>query len=261
MNNTPITDKDGHQGHLKRPLPLVIINIVYLLVSPWYLFVFIANIAQAQRLELYNLFFFFFVMTLGSLFVAWGLWKINRIGWWAVIVHSVLVLVHNFLYLFISIKNVNFHKMTGQELTYISAILFSIIMIGVVTYFVVIHDEFRVIFFNPRLRWWESDPRYYFNVIGHLKMEDEKKLEINLEDISINGIRTHEINGINPNLEDTGMVTFKYEDIEMMLNFKIVWIESNMLGLKFINTSNDQKKNIKRIIKSLKQKDSIREGR
>ncbi|MBI3543253.1 MAG: PilZ domain-containing protein [Deltaproteobacteria bacterium] len=53
--------------------------------------------------------------------------------------------------------------------------------------------EIRVPYFFPRIRWWESDPRYKLSVQTKLVREDKSELEGEIMDLSLGGcfIKTH----------------------------------------------------------------------
>jgi hypothetical protein len=246
------SESSAPQGHLKRPLPLLIITIVYAIMPVYYLVIFIINILSDNNIDLvYNISFFLVVMTFGTLLVAWGLWKINKFGWFAVIIHSIIILGHNFIVV-----------LNKPTLTIIlQGAVFQVIMIAIVAYFVIIHSRFRVIFFDSRLRWWESDPRYHFHYPAILHTSDNKKHKIMLDDISDNGIKSERLNKDFVTIGDRGCLSFEFENQQFEKDVEVIWIKEHKIGLKFVNMTSIQKKKIKHIIKTLKQREQLRDGR
>jgi hypothetical protein len=53
--------------------------------------------------------------------------------------------------------------------------------------------EIRVPYFFPRIRWWESDPRYKLSVQTKVAREDKTELEGEIMDLSLSGcfVKTH----------------------------------------------------------------------
>jgi len=189
-------------------------------------------------------------MTLGTLFVAWGLYKMNRIGWWAIIVHSTLVIIHNTL----TIINMPDKFMNVQ------GAIFQIITISIVLYLIVIREEFRIIFFNPRLRWWESKPRYLFPVDAILETSDGKKNNLKIEDISFYGIRTLPVKGDTVKMDDKAVISFEYDAIPVKGDVKVLRLVDSKIAMKFLFDSKQEIQSIKKIIRMLKQQNARKEG-
>lgn len=147
-------------GYAALALDLTMSGIVKMILSPWYWFV--SSIAVVA---------------------GFGLLKIRWYGWYA------------FLF-----SNFTIAYQTAVALAYYSESNFKTV-IFLVTFLVqivlgyIIGREIRVPYFFPRIRWWESDPRYKLSVQAKISQESEreKNLEGEIMDISLTGcfVKTH----------------------------------------------------------------------
>jgi len=246
------------KGYLKKPIILQIINIVYFIIPLYYIVAYVMLCMRHPTVGqmVYNTIFFFGIMTVGSLFVAFSLYRTNQIGWYAVIIHSLLVITHNIYTLF----SPAYKNPDGSNTNIILSVVFNIIMFAVILYFIVIHKKFRVLFFQPRLRWWESKPRYGFCIPAEITVNDVE-YEISLSDVSVGGIRIVRDSKVPFDERFDYYINFKYEGIPVFSPIKLVWLSDQSAGAKFISDSQESRSNIHRIVKMLKAAKKDKEGR
>jgi len=112
--------------------------------------------------------------------------------------------------------------------------------------------EVRATYFDPRLRWWESKPRYFFETDIQISFENEmlstETMLAKLSNISVGGLFVIMPKGLGQNSH----VNLKFEifGIPLELKAKIVYIKPDHVscGLQFIEVTKKQNKTVKQII-------------
>ncbi len=110
-----------------------------------------------------------------------GILRIRWYGWY-------LFLISNFLITYETAYDLSHHSVGDVK----TAMFFlTVALQGLLIYFV--GREIRVPYFFPRIRWWESDPRYKLSVQTKLLREDKSEMEGEIMDLSLGGcfIKTH----------------------------------------------------------------------
>jgi Tfp pilus assembly protein PilZ len=133
-------------------------GLVKVILSPWYWFVCAISV----------------IAGIGTLRIRWY-------GWYMFIFSNLLITYETALDIA--------HYSVGNFK--IAVFFLTIIMQAVVTY--IVAREIRVPYFFPRIRWWESDPRYKLSVQSKLVREDKTEQEGEIMDLSLGGcfIKTH----------------------------------------------------------------------
>ena len=135
-------------------------GLVKMVLSPWYWFV--ALIAAMAGL---------------------GIYKIRWYGWYA-------FLFSNFTITYQTAVTLAHYSEADWQFKlsiFLLTLSFQIALIYL------IGREVRVPYFFPRIRWWESDPRYKLSVQTKLSREDKSELEGEVMDLSLGGcfVKTH----------------------------------------------------------------------
>lgn len=255
-NDEIIQDKEQIKGYIKRPLPLILINLGYLIMPILYLilFLYFYITANNKNISIYQISLLLeqvLVLILFPLIVGIFLIKNNKISWYLVIVHSIFIFAHN---IFVFSVNKNSGKI--QQLLIMAT--FQIVTILIIVYFLAIRKQFREIFFNKRLRWWESKARYDIDNPADVILSDNKTVKVKLQDISILGAC---IENNNFDSQLINKIKFTYENITYENAVKIVWESNNRLGLQFIDSDMSKKKIMKRVINRLKSNSKRKTGR
>lgn len=117
---------------------------------------------------------YLFTVSLAVL-TGFGLWEMKRWSWYVFIATNLMIVYENVL--LSTLYGESHHK----------AVVFaiSLIFLILITYRVAI--EIRVPYLFPKIRWWESDPRYRLSVDATLIRKDEEPLEGHIMDLSVNG--------------------------------------------------------------------------
>ena len=127
--------------------------------------------------------------------IAYGIFKIHSWGWFLSLVHMFYILGNNTLAFLV-----------GSRTPPWAILIFSIVTLGVLLTFV--RKEIRAPYFNPRVRWWESKPRYAIS----LKVEMENQ-------------RT-QISGETFNISEGGMFMVSDADVKINEEFGIQMIRN-----------------------------------
>ena len=157
----------------KRPLSIWIISTVYMLIAP----VGIAYMWHASNWSTHTLaanlrWDVLGVLVCGS-FVGYGVFKVRPWGYFAFLGYSA-ALVLAFVYR---------HILDPTTFNYLSVIIL-VGSLGVVAG--MIQRHFSAPYFNPQLRWWESDPRLKAQMNAKLLVDGEKT-DCHVLDISQSG--------------------------------------------------------------------------
>jgi hypothetical protein len=117
----------------------------------------------------------------------------------------------------------------------------------------------RAAYYDPRLRWWETKPRYLFSTEVKIEL-DGQEFEGKMTNISEGGLFSIINSPIGP--DSVVKVTFEILETKMELAAKIVYQKPDGLshGLQFFNLTREQKKNLKIIMARL-AKDKYEETR
>lgn len=139
-------------------LGLSLEDIVKLILSPW-----------------------FWIVCAAAMTAAVGLKKLTWYGWY-------MFLASNFMILYqTAVTLANYSHVQYKFLFFLATAFIQSILIYLVG------RDIRVPYFFPRIRWWESDPRYKLSVPVHIKRNDGTDMEGEIMDLSMGGcfIKTH----------------------------------------------------------------------
>jgi c-di-GMP-binding flagellar brake protein YcgR len=125
----------------------------------------------------------------------------------------------------------------------VTAMIVTTLAIGVIMYL----SEFRKPYLNPRVRWWETSPRYK----ADLPVEIEHQHQAVLVDISRTGLLL-EWNASAPNLEEGSFCRLKLPT-DLALDARVVRKTPRGFGLEFYDLSSDQKRKLRRFLLTLAQ--------
>jgi len=111
----------------------------------------------------------------------------------------------------------------------------------------------RAPYFNKRLRWWESLPRFHKVFPAKIKLEeDEYTAEI--KNIALGGVLVFIKDKLDFANGSKVLLEFSYEGLSFQLNCEVVHMElsdSNHIGLKFLTNLWGERKKIKKLIYAL----------
>ena len=110
-----------------------------------------------------------------AIMTGFGLWEVRRWSWYVLATTNTLLVYQNFSVL------ADYGETHYKPLIYLIAIM----ILSGVTYRVA--REIRVPYFFPRIRWWESNPRYKIEMPSVLKRQDGSVIEGLILDLSVTG--------------------------------------------------------------------------
>jgi hypothetical protein len=106
--------------------------------------------------------------------VGWGMLSVRRWGWLAFMVFSVFLVGYNTAGLIVN-----------QTYDVVLVMLFNVVLVLIT--FVFFRKHLRAPYFNPRLRWWNTDPRYQVNLVAHVGIDTPGACEAEVLDLSASG--------------------------------------------------------------------------
>jgi hypothetical protein len=118
---------------------------------------------------------FYYIVSFLVVCSGYGLWEMRRWSWYVFIVSQVLVFYENALFV------LNFGESHHKVIAFLAASLFQVALIYRVA------REIRVPYFFPRIRWWESNPRYRFSAPVKITRKNGDVLEGEILDIALSG--------------------------------------------------------------------------
>jgi hypothetical protein len=241
-----MTDTTIKKGFLKRPLPIVIINL-WLFLSPLgYLGLLLSYIGSTTGAS-YGFMFYEYIVVLIvlPLVVGTALRRMNFIAWWLVVFYSVVLILHNIASIFI-------YKIDSYRTIVPVFIAFQLACIGIIIYFVVIHKQFREIFFDRRLRWWESLSRFKIDAPAYLTLTDGSNRMLDIDDVGRGGICLY-IKDTQVNPEEINRLKFDFFETTFKSEVKCIWSRDDRAGLEFVNMDRENRKILKGIIRMIKK--------
>lgn len=131
-------------------------------------------------------------------------------------------------------------------------ILIYLVNIGVVGYFLI--PAVREVYFNPRLRWWESKPRYRLGVNSHIYRADGSRFDCEVGNISEGGVFLATSQGALQADEDIRL-EFGFHKLEFNLPAKVMHIgtvDGRMgCGVQFAALNPQQKRLVRNVVRAL----------
>lgn len=188
---------------------------------------------------------FYWMLSTFAVIAGVGLWEMRRWSWYVFAVTNVFVIYENAVVL--SEYSAAFHGAI--------AFLISASVLAAVTYQVA--REIRVPYFFPRIRWWESNPRYRLSVPVVMRRKDGSVIEGDILDISVGGcfVKLH-----SDLLQDESLsLNFSFYDMPISCNGIVVWRTHSTvthpkgIGIKFEPLNRTDRRSLRIVSRRLKQ--------
>lgn len=173
--------------------------------------------------------------------VALGIWLVVKWGYYLFIAFSLTILGHNF-YMLIESQSYN---------RYI-VLLFQVTTLSVVGFF--LQKHITAPYFNPKLKWWESLPRYKVDLMGKVKAGREV-FEAEILDISKGGCFVKA--GSKLTINQTIAIEFAHKKDEFSAKGVVLWVSEKVkdgYGIKFEQVGVKEKWILQSILKNLRSK-------
>jgi len=188
---------------------------------------------------------FYFIIGLLAVVAGYGLWEMRRWSWYFFIAAQILIAYENAI--FALSDSESHHKLAA----YLISILLQAIMIHRVA------KEVRVPYFFPRIRWWESNPRYRLSAPIRLTRQNNEELEGEILDLSVVGCFIKLRSELKQ--DESLSLKFKIFGCELQCEGTAVWLATSTVthpkgaGIKFGFLSKSQKRSLRHIQKRLKK--------
>jgi c-di-GMP-binding flagellar brake protein YcgR len=144
---------------VKRPFTIILISLIYLF-SPFLVILQAAVVNRVPIVGYHSVFSLFLVSDIIVLFIymvcAVSVFFVRKWGWYTFISSSLFLISYNFVTLALNPRN-----------SLISIIAYDFIL--TVAAFIFFRKNLIAPFFNPKLRWWETEPRYVIGISLELR--------------------------------------------------------------------------------------------
>ncbi len=247
----------------RRPFPIIIISLIYL-ISPFFIIIQTAYIHRIPIIGYHNIFSLLLLSDIIILFLyiicSVSIFFTKKWGWYTFILISIYMINYNII-VFILNKQYNIFILLTYNLllTILGGIFFQ--------------KNIITPFFNPKIRWWETEPRLVIDFHIELiekndkndKNEKNNKYKAEVFNISKAGCFIISNDILQIGKKYSAIMTF----MKNVIKFKVKVIRKSSskeilkgYGIKFIDLLKEEKKSITKIINDLDAanlKDIIRE--
>jgi len=221
--------------HFIEPITKVIFYSFFFNITPWH----VVSVIYNNESTLYFLQFLFLFPIAGIAIYAVKKWSLP-----VFLLVELLVLIINSQYL-------NELYQTNQLWLFGCFIFFGLLNLTIVTYLLI--PAVRIAYVDPKIRWWESDPRYSVNIDCII----DNNITGQIKNISIGGVFIKTNNNLE--IDSNARLIFKFQTpssknhintkIRVLHKFRINNIDG--YGVLFVDLSKDNKYLLKSIIKFL----------
>jgi hypothetical protein len=189
---------------------------------------------------------FFYLLSLLAVLVGYGLWEMRHWSWYWMLVTNILIAYEN------AVVTHQYAESHHKVLAYIASLLLIAALMNRVS------REVRVPYFFPKIRWWESNPRYKLSVSARVGRPSSVKqgevdpvLEGEILDLSMGGCFLK----LRTELEQGELVTLNFKVFGMVVecNGNVVWRTRSTVthpkgvGVKFVVSTRPQKRVLRQI--------------
>jgi hypothetical protein len=191
---------------------------------------------------------FYYIVALAAVLTGYGLWEMQRWSWYLFIASNILITYEN-------AKLVSEYSATHHKFL---AFLTSIFLLAALIYRV--GREIRVPYFFPKIRWWESNPRYRLSVpvkVNRKAATASEPFQAEILDLSLGGcfvkIRTDIAQ------DETVGLEFAVFGFPLRCDGTIVWRTASTvthpkgIGVKFVFLDKVQRRTLRSITRRLKK--------
>jgi len=180
----------------------------------------------------------FGLLTVGSIVVAFGVWKVRKWGFAMMLIMAAVVVGFDVHHIVVNPKTANIWDFVDFVLV-VAAIIF------------ISRKNVRVVYFNPKLRWWEEAPRFKIRVTGKMVFADEF-IERPIIDISTSGCLIG-VAGMS-DIPEVFELQIDHKEIHFRTKARRVRLSRAPLGigLSYLEMDRRKKSDLKRIIQALK---------
>jgi Tfp pilus assembly protein PilZ len=188
---------------------------------------------------------FYYIVSVLAIAGGYGLWEMYRWGWYLFIISNVFIGYETAIVM--NQYSESHHKLLG--------FIFSLLAIISVAFRV--SREVRVPYFFPKIRWWESNPRYRLTVPAKmLRKVSEEGMNTEILDLSMSGcfVKTR----TDLKTDEPVQLQFSVFKQPVSCDGVVVWKSESTVthpkgvGVKFSTMGRSEKRNLRLIAKRLK---------
>lgn len=220
---------------------------LYCLLFPLGYPVFAVLMFNIPVMKAYEIFFFplFWVTTVLAVFTGAGLWDFKRWSWYTFFITCVLSVY----------VNVRVAISLGESSNRTLALVAALVLVLAILYRVA--HEVRVPYFFPKIRWWESNPRYKLSVPVKLRRFTGDVVDGEIQDISIGGCFVKLRTEMQKN--ETLHLDFSALETPISCDGVVVWKTQSTVthpkgvGVKFKGVSTSNRRLLKLVTRRLKK--------
>jgi NADH:ubiquinone oxidoreductase subunit K len=185
------------------------------------------------------------ITTLVALISGYGLWEMRRWAWYFFIGSQVLIFCENLNFV------INFSESHHKAAAFFVVSILQFLMVFRVA------KEVRVPYFFPKIRWWESNPRYRLSITSVLDRRSGEVIQGEILDLSSVGCFVK----LRADLaqDETITIKFKVFGCDLSCEGDVVWTAQSTVthpqgvGLKFGYLSKTNRRSLRRIHRKLKK--------
>jgi hypothetical protein len=191
----------------------------------------------------------FYVLSILAIATGWGLWEMRRWAWYGFLLTCVLT----------GYTNAVMASDFGETHHGVLAFIFSIaVLIGLIFR---VGREVRVPYFLPRIRWWESNPRYRLSVPVRIERRTGAPIDAEILDLSMSGafIKLRDEMGADEPVN----LAFKLFGLPVSCAGSVVWRTQSAvthprgIGVKFAPLPRNQKRALRAMTRQLSKISSL----
>lgn len=235
----------------RRPWPILVLAVLQF-VSPLIYLLFAAifykvtvtaayDEIRALSSEMRQFEIFVLPLILGALILV-----VRRIGYVVVIIGSVYLMV----------RSITEYLATNQTDPVFPLVLTNLLCVAVLGYFM--RKRTREIYFNPRMRWWETDPRFVVDIPGTLTRLGAQPVKARVKNVAKGGAGLSAPAGSYlPN--EVVDVAFSHDNTNYSRKARVVWQkpegDGTYLGVQWVQDGPPaERSKIRRLVRELKAK-------
>ncbi|MCM2321726.1 MAG: PilZ domain-containing protein [Oligoflexia bacterium] len=187
----------------------------------------------------------FYILSIFAIIVGYALWEMRRWAWYGFIVANILIAYEN------AVVVNEFGETHHKALAFVASVLLLLLVSLRVS------KEIRVPYFFPKIRWWESNPRYRLAAPAKLVRKDGVTIEGQILDLSNTGCFI-KLRGELPQDEVVGL-SFSIFGCSVDCQGVVVWQTQSTvtnpkgIGVKFLPLFRPQRRALRQIVERLRK--------
>lgn len=187
----------------------------------------------------------YYLLCLFAMITGYALLEVRRPAWYLFLITNVFMFYENALLV------TEYGETEHKVMSFITAVLMQALLT------VRVAREIRVPYFFPKIRWWESDPRYRLSVPVKIKRKDGKEMDGDILDLSLGGCFVKLRSDID--LYESVSTQFQVFGFNIKCEAVVVWRTQSTvthprgIGLKFEQLPRTERRSLRQVNQRLKK--------